>query len=133
MLGVDLVGTWYKLLIPAIVSRLVAADQQNGNAARIEGKKRAVRPSAMLSSQLLHIRIPRRRNHVSMRPSQTRPALTEKVDAGSDVFLFRFAESIPPSLELIGELDFPCHVRNITYKECFIKPFFGLSGAVPLW
>jgi len=49
-----------------------------------------------------------------MRPSQARPALAEKVYAGSDVFLFRFAQSIPPGLELIGEFDFPCHIRNIT-------------------
>src|SRR5580692_10844070 len=85
MLGVDLVGTWHKLLIPAIVSGLIAANQQNCHTARIEGEKRAVRPSAMLSSQLLHVRILRGGNQVSMRSSQTRAAFAEEVYAGSDV------------------------------------------------
>jgi hypothetical protein len=49
-----------------------------------------------------------------MRSSQAWAALAEKVYAGSDVFLFRFAEGMPLGLELVGEFDFPCHIRNIT-------------------
>jgi hypothetical protein len=39
MLGVDVVGTRHKFLIPAGVSSLIAANQKNGNPARIESKK----------------------------------------------------------------------------------------------
>jgi hypothetical protein len=64
-----------------------------------------------------------------MRSSQTRAAFAEEVYAGSDVFLFRFAQGIPPGLELIGEFDFPCHRRNITCEECIVKEFTSAAPA----
>jgi hypothetical protein len=52
--------------------------------------------------------------------------------AGAVVFLFRFAQRIPPGLEFIGEFDFSCHRRNITYKECLVKEMGGPIQAVLL-
>jgi|SRR5579872_4233712 len=118
MLGVNLVSAWNKIVVPAVVSGLIAADQQNRNASRIEGKKCAVWASAMLGSQLLHVRMLRSSNQVDMWTSQAGSTFAEKIHAGSNVFLFRLAQGIPPRLELVGEFNFPCHLRNITYEEC---------------
>jgi hypothetical protein len=49
-----------------------------------------------------------------VRTPQAWATFAEKVYAGADVFLLRFVQGIPPGPELIGEFDFPCHIRNIT-------------------
>jgi hypothetical protein len=39
--------------------------------------------------------------------AQLRPEAFQQADAGGNGFLLRFGEAIPPSLEFVGEFNFP--------------------------
>lgn len=52
MLLVNLVGKWNVLIIPAIITGLIAANKQNRDPTRIKGIEDLVRTASVLYSQL---------------------------------------------------------------------------------
>jgi len=48
---------------------------------------------------------------------RTGPRSLQQQDLGVNFFLFSGAETVPPTLKLISEFNFPCHRRNITPVE----------------
>src|SRR5258705_6145553 len=53
------VGGRHERGVPAVISRLVAPDEQDGHAPRVEGVEDAVRSPGMLDPQLSHVAVPR--------------------------------------------------------------------------
>lgn len=51
--------------------------------------------------------------------------LLQRMYLGIEFDLFFFGESVPPSLELLGVFDLPCHAANITRMEYNVN---GMSG-----
>ena len=74
------------LVVKTFLPRFFTANQQNRGAPRIEGKERPVRPPVALKTHL-----------------------SEQSNAGVDIGLGLLVNSVPPFLELVGELDLPCH------------------------
>jgi len=68
----------------------------------------------MLDAQFLHLRVLGHfRKRIDMGTAQRGPLFLQKADAGVDGFLFLGGEVIPPPLEVIRKLDFPCHGWNM--------------------
>jgi hypothetical protein len=74
MLVVEPVRDRNKFFIPTIIARLVATNQQDGAAPRIECKHHAIGFARMLNPKFLHVRVPRRMNQIGVR---TRKAWSE--------------------------------------------------------
>jgi len=55
MLVVEPVRDRNEFFIPTIIARLVATNQQDGSAARIERKEHAIGPAGMLNPKFLHV------------------------------------------------------------------------------
>ena len=60
-------------------------------------------------------------NYICMRAGKSRAKLLQKVYFAVDFYLLLLAESIPPTLKVVGVLYVPCHRRNITQKECHVN------------
>jgi hypothetical protein len=111
---VDGICKWYGVLIPAIVAGLVTAYQQYCCPTWVERIQDAVRPAFMLNPQLAHMRVARRLNPGTMGHSQRWASLLQEADTEVDTLLLDGGQTIPPSAEFIGELNFPCHVLSMS-------------------
>jgi hypothetical protein len=110
-----------KFFIPAVISSLVASDQQDRTAARIEGKEHSIGPSRMLYPKFFHIRMARRVNEVRMGTWKSRAHFLKQDHLGVHVHLFSFAQPIPPAGKLVCIFNLPFHRRNIAYRLYFVK------------
>jgi hypothetical protein len=111
---VDGICKWYGVLIPAIVAGLVTAYQQYYCPTWVERIQDAVRPAFMLNPQLAHVRVALRLNPGTMGHSQRWASLLQEADTEVDTLLLDGGQTIPPSAEFIGELNFPCHVLSMS-------------------
>jgi len=82
----------YVFPIPAVVTALVAADQQNRRAARIESVQDAIRFALVLNPKLTHLTEPRAAHIGAMGKRELRPLGFEQPDAGVDRYLDAFVE-----------------------------------------
>jgi hypothetical protein len=58
MLLVERIGFGDHLVVPAVVAGLVAAEEEDGNAARVEGIENAVRSTLVLDAKFAHMAEP---------------------------------------------------------------------------
>lgn len=113
----ELIGDGHEPLIPAVVSRFVAANEKNRRTTRIKGIQHPVRPAFVLDAQFLHIRVARCSHQIGIRSRQRWPALLQHPHDAIYAVLLAFGESGPLFAELIGELYFPFRQWNITSNE----------------
>src|SRR5882724_10019266 len=78
------VGHRHMLVVPFLVARLVAAQQQNGGAPRIEREEDAQRPTAMLDAEFLHVLMFRPFDLVDIGPAQGGAALFQDAQDRND-------------------------------------------------
>jgi hypothetical protein len=114
MLVIEPVRNWNEFLVPAIVARFVAPDEQDRASPWIEGLEDSVRAAGMLDARFLHMRVLRGSHHIRMGAPKGRAIALQQDDLGVDVLLLLFREAAPPLLKFFGELDLPFHRRNIT-------------------
>jgi hypothetical protein len=107
VLVVEPVRQRHELLVPAIVARLVSANQQDRRSTRIERVEHAVRAASMLDTKLAHVRVPGARDAGAMRVAQVRAARFQQSDRGVDGNLLGLREPVPPLAGLVRVLDIP--------------------------
>lgn len=97
----------HHFVVEALITRLVAADQQDGVAQRIEGKESSKRSALVLGPQFFHIGVTRSFDRVGVRPGQRRTELHQKLDARPEPLLLGLFEPVPPAAELVGVFHVP--------------------------
>jgi len=112
MLVVEGIGDRDHPLVKSPVAGLVAADQQDGHAARIEGIEDPQGLAAALHAQLPHMGVTRPVDAARIGERQVGAALLQLADMGVDADLLGFGEGIPPRTELVGVFDWPFHWMN---------------------
>ena len=125
MLVEEVVGDWDHFgveVLPAVA--LVAADQEDRGALRVERKQDASRAWA----QLLHVRVAGGRHGVDERPAEAGAALLEQVDRVLDRFLFLDGQAVPPLHELVCDLDVP-HPNVIAPRTYGVKDISASAHA----
>ncbi len=86
-----------KFFIPAIISSLVAPDQQDRTALRVQGKEHSIGPPRMSYPKFFQIRMTRQVNEVSMGMWECRAHFLKQDHLGVHVHLFSFAQPFPPA------------------------------------
>src|SRR5688572_11309711 len=109
MLVIEPVRDRNLLLVPAIVSRLIAAQQENAGSSRVERVQHTVRPPLVLNSEFSHVAVPGRRDARRIWEWERRSMVYQKFNYPADADLFLVAEGLKPSGELVGTLNLPCH------------------------
>src|SRR5438552_2454307 len=109
VLVVEIIGHGYVFLVPAIVPGLVATEQQDRGAPRVEGIQHPVRISAMLHSQFAHMTMPGRFDSRRIGELEMRPLLLEQAYVHVYRLLFAHIKTGPPYPEVVGVLDLPRH------------------------
>ena len=100
----------YQRLLPVLSPPISSiAVRRGSNAYRTR-----VRPAFKLNPQLAHMRVARRLNPGTMGHSQRWASLLQEADTEVDTLLLDGGQTIPPSAEFIGELNFPCHVLSMS-------------------
>ena len=111
MTPVDFIGLRNKVLIPAGIPGLIAAQKQDANPARIKGIEHAIGTAFMLNAQLAHIREAGTLQRIRVGPLEIRALLLQKPDTVVDAVLLIGGESVSPIAKLVGELDLPLHAQ----------------------
>src|SRR2546426_7300324 len=111
----------HEALIPLRIATLVSADQENRRPPRVKSIENTQLPLVHLATQFLHVGMPRADDGVRVRPGQRRAEFLQKLNLGSEFCLLAFRERIPPHAELMGVLNLPFHIRNITPKEYYCQ------------
>jgi len=94
-------------LVPALVARLVSADQQDRGSAWIEGVEDAEGSAIVLDPRLPQVRMPGALDLESARKPEMRSVqLQQPNDRGHGVLLI-FSQRVPPLLQLVRVLHFP--------------------------
>ena len=101
----------------AVVAGLLAPDQQDCQAERVECVECPQGPPCALSSQLTHLRITGASNFRAVRETEGRTEFHEKPNRVRHIVLLFFGESVPPIPEFVCELDFPRHTYSMPYTE----------------
>jgi hypothetical protein len=109
MLVVELVGDRNLLLVPAIVSCLVAAQPENRSPSRVERIKHSVRSTLVLNSEFTHVAVSGRRDTRRIGKRERRAMLYEEFHDATNADLFLVVKGVEPSGELIGSLNLPSH------------------------
>lgn len=109
MLVVQVIGDRNEFLVPPVLSRFLPTDQKDCIPPRIECIKDAIRPTAMLDAELAHVRVTRGDDGGGVGKAKLRTAGLEKDHDRANVLLFRQAQPVPPSSELVGVLDVERH------------------------
>lgn len=117
MCFVDSIRHWDELFVPSVLSRFVSTDQQEGNAAWIEGVQDTIRTALVLNSQFSHVAEGRALDTGAVRMRECRSFFLQQSHYACDGILLSFIEGLPPGFEFVGELDLTCHKRNITFME----------------
>ena len=104
-------------LVPAVLTRLVTAEEQQRNPQGAEYLEDTIGTPLMLNPQLAHVPMARCRDSRTVGVSERRTQRLEEPYRGVDIFLLFLGKRIPPNLELVGELDFPGHAVIIAAKE----------------
>src|SRR5262245_2723148 len=109
MLVVEPVRDRNLLLVPAFVSRLIAAQQENAGSSWVERIQHTVRPPPVLNSEFSHVAVPGRRDARRIREGERRSMLYEEFYDAADADLFLVAEGLEPSGELVRAFNIPRH------------------------
>ena len=109
MLVIQTIRTRDEILVPAIDTGLVAADQQDRSAPWIERVQDTVGPPRMLNPQLAHMPMLRSLHARTVREGQPRTHRFKQPHGNVDRLLLGFSQRIPPCAKLVGEFDIPGH------------------------
>ena len=112
MLVVEPVRERNKFVIPAVLTRLVAADEQHRSATRIKRVKDSERATTMLDAKLAEASMPRALDPRAMWKRQIRSVLLEQSNRCRNGLLLSGAQAVPPRTKLIRVLDLPDHNLN---------------------
>ncbi len=107
MLRVDGIRFRHKLPIPAGIARLVAANEQNSCAARIERIQNPIWMAFVLDAKFAHIGKIGAMYRVGVGPRKGRALFSEEINRKAHIVLRVLGQPVPPLSELVGELDFP--------------------------
>lgn len=122
MLVIQPIRYRYELLVPAIVSSFVAADQQNRNPSRVKRVKNTQRTTLALNSQLPHMRVACTANIRATRVPKRGPCFLKRENITSNGFLLVLVQFVPPDFELVCVLHVPSsHNRNIASEQYGVK------------
>ena len=91
-----------EFFIPTIIACLVATNQQDGAAARIEREQHAIRSARMLNPKFLHVRVPRRMNQIGVRSRKAWSEFLQQNHFRVHISLLVFGEAVPPIFELVN-------------------------------
>src|SRR5260221_2485993 len=100
------------LLVPAIVSGLVAAQQENAGSSRVERIQHTVRPPLVLNPEFSHVAVPGRCDARRIWEWERWSMLDEEFYDAADADLFLVAEGLEPSGEFVGALNLPSHTAG---------------------
>jgi hypothetical protein len=109
----EFVRNRYELVVPPIITGLVAAEQQDSASPGIEGIQDAVGPTCMLDDQFLHMGMSRCLDISQMGPAECRTVPLEQPHFGINIDLFGFGKAVPTLLERVSELDLLFHRGNM--------------------
>ena len=79
MFVVESVRRRYIDVVPAVISSLVATDQQNRTAARVKGVKRSIGVTFVLCPEFTHVAVLGTVDSAAMRETQIRPTFFEQL------------------------------------------------------
>ena len=128
---VKLIGLRDIFLIPAGIPGLIAPQEQNANPARIEGIEHTIGPAFMLYAQFAHIREAGALQRIRVGPLEVRALLLQKPDTVVDAVLLLGVECVPPTAELVGELNLPLYVEIMDWSAYFVKGAGWVRGLPP--
>ena len=86
----QVIGNRNESLVPLGIAGLIPANQQQSRAPGIERKQNSKLPRANFPTQFFHVRMAGTCNHISVRASESGPALLEKFNHGIDLVLLLF-------------------------------------------
>lgn len=95
--------------LPLTDTGLVATDQQNSPASRIEGERHSPFPSGRAEAQLFHVGVFRSLQRVDTRPPELRSKLLKQSGQRQNLILDSFRQPIEFGFELISNLNRPRH------------------------
>lgn len=95
------------LFVPAIVSGLVAAQQENAGSSRVERIQHTVRPPLVLDPEFSHVAVPGGCDARRIWEWERWSMLDEEFYDAADADLFLVAEGLEPSGEFVGALNLP--------------------------
>src|ERR1017187_1010839 len=116
VLSVDSIGTMDCVDVPILIPCLVAAENQVGVAAGIEGKQYPEGPPQGLNPQFLHVGKSRSPERVHIRTPEFRTVKFEQFDARGYTGPFLDAQAEIPLAELVADFDFPSHRLSIPFE-----------------
>jgi hypothetical protein len=82
----------------------------------------------MLNAQLAHIREAGTLQRIRVGPLEVGALLLQKPYGKVDAVLLLGGESVPPSTELVGELNVPRHVEIMDWSAYFVKGAVWVRG-----
>lgn len=109
MFIVECVGLWHVLCVPAVVPGLVATEQKNGRAARVEGIKHSVRSALVLEAQFPHVAMAGAFDTGRVRKRKRRAVFYKQVHDAADADLLVVCQIREPFGKAVGPLDIPNH------------------------
>jgi hypothetical protein len=109
MFVIESIGDRDHAFLESPLAGLVAGDQQNSHAARIEGIEHPQGLAAALHAQFPHMGVARSVDAARIGERQVGAALFQLADMGVDADLLGLGEGVPPCAELIRILDRPLH------------------------
>ena len=112
MLVIEGIGDRDHSFVKPPVAGLVAADQQDGHAARIERIEHPQGLASTLHAQLPHMGVTRSVDAARIGERQVGAALLQFADMGVDADLLGFGEAISPIAKLVGVFGQPFHKMN---------------------
>ena len=100
------------LVVPPMVSGLVAAQQENAGSSRVERIQHTVRPPLVLNPEFSHVAVPGRCDARRIWEWERWSMLDEEFYDAADADLFLVAEGLEPSGEFVGDLNLPSHTAD---------------------
>ena len=104
MLVVEVVRPGHSLLVPPVLTRLVAPDQEDGDPSRVKGVENPDRAPPGLDSQLSHVRVAGVPDVAAVRELEMWASNFEEPDRGRHLGLFGFGQAPPPPEPPVGDL-----------------------------
>ena len=118
-------------VVPPIVAGLVSGGQQNGRTPGIESVQDPKRIAPGLGPQFTHFGEAGRLHLRTEGKSEIGAMFHQEPDPRIHFSLIGFRQGVPPSFELIGELDIPGHSINIALKP--YRPYAIYDSLIHLY
>ena len=91
--------------VPAIITSLIAADQQNCRAPGVERVECPIRSTLVLGPKFAHMAVLGVLDCAAVRKTKMRPTRFEQANRSIQRYLLFLGERVPPLLELVRVLD----------------------------